>query len=231
MGLDAYVYCNCFETGNLKEAPPYPDLISVTADGSLEFRSVDLEILLALDEWHDHRACAHQSGILLHHRIGNMATVGLLRKELGRESEKFPVILKQILYNGMHGGDYLSLDDVNLLRSELVSLSAFVSSDATTAAYVESFRLKLCEPLIAICVALTFGASISARGWCRIVPLHSTRADLESLLGKPLPDRYEREKDGCPEVWTDNPSVITSIRINGKTKEYPPFDYNWAMTA
>jgi hypothetical protein len=33
-----------------------------------------------------------------------------------------------------------------------------------------------------------------------------------------LNDRYESRKDGCPEVWTDNPSAITSIRINGKSK-------------
>ena len=33
-----------------------------------------------------------------------------------------------------------------------------------------------------------------------------------------LKDRYESEKDGCPEVWTDNPSVVVSIRMNGKSK-------------
>jgi hypothetical protein len=143
MGLDAFVHCNCFETRDLKEGPPYPDLISVSADGSLEFHSADLEILLVLDEWLNHRACAHQSGILLHHRIGNMAMVGLLRTELAREPEKYPVILKQILYNGTHGGDYLSLDDVDLLRSELVFLNTFVGSDPTTTAHVESFRRKM----------------------------------------------------------------------------------------
>src|SRR6185436_14322396 len=106
MGLDAFVHCNCFETRDLKEGPPYPDLISVNADGSLEFHSADLETLIALDEWLNHRACAHQSGILLHHRIGNVAMVGLLRTELAREPEKFPLILKQILYSGTHSGDY-----------------------------------------------------------------------------------------------------------------------------
>ena len=33
-----------------------------------------------------------------------------------------------------------------------------------------------------------------------------------------LNDKYETEKDGCPEVWTDSSSAITSIRINGKSK-------------
>ena len=33
-----------------------------------------------------------------------------------------------------------------------------------------------------------------------------------------LRNQYSTKKDGCPEVWTDNPGVITSIRINGKSK-------------
>jgi len=76
------VYCSCFETGTLNEPPPYPDLISVGPDGSLEFKSQDLDVLLELDQWLLNRACAHKNGTLLHHRIGNMAQVGLLRGEL-----------------------------------------------------------------------------------------------------------------------------------------------------
>ena len=33
-----------------------------------------------------------------------------------------------------------------------------------------------------------------------------------------LNDKYETEKDGCPEEWTDNPTVVTSIKMNGKSK-------------
>jgi len=31
-------------------------------------------------------------------------------------------------------------------------------------------------------------------------------------------DTYDSEEDGCPEMWTDSPSVTTSIRINGQYK-------------
>jgi len=145
MGLDAIVHCNCFERGNLKEPPPYPELVSATADGGLEFHTTDLEILLKLDQWSDHRACLHKSGILLHHRIGNIAMVGLLRAELGREPDKFPVLVKQVLYSGSHGGDYLSLEDVALLRNELISLATFACSDATKREHVETFRQQMLE--------------------------------------------------------------------------------------
>lgn len=43
-------------------------------------------------------------------------------------------------------------------------------------------------------------------------------AQFDSAKYFSLNDKYETEKDGCPEVWTDNPSVVTSIRINGKSK-------------
>lgn len=37
MGLDATVYCDCFETGRLKELPPNPSVF-VSDDGSLDCR-------------------------------------------------------------------------------------------------------------------------------------------------------------------------------------------------
>lgn len=84
MGLDATVYCNCFERGLLKEPPPCSSIF-VSDDGSLDCRSEDLNTLLAFDEWSDNRACAHRRGILVQHRIGNIAQVGLIRSELQRD--------------------------------------------------------------------------------------------------------------------------------------------------
>lgn len=33
-----------------------------------------------------------------------------------------------------------------------------------------------------------------------------------------LNDSYRSAKDGCPEQWTDAPTVVTSIKINGRFK-------------
>jgi len=90
MGLDATVYCNCFETGTLKELPPCP-AVFVSDDGSLDCRSEDLNTLKAFDQWLWHRACNHQGGTFLHHRIGNIGQVGLLRGELQREAAAFAI--------------------------------------------------------------------------------------------------------------------------------------------
>lgn len=34
-----------------------------------------------------------------------------------------------------------------------------------------------------------------------------------------LRDKYDGTEDGCPSYWTDSPSAITSININGKSKK------------
>ena len=58
-----------------------------------------------------------------------------------------------------------------------------------------------------------------------VVKGHISREDVGSLVAAfdaasyfTLNDSYQTQKDGCPEAWTDNPTAITSIRINGKTK-------------
>ena len=144
MGLDATVYCNCFETGRLKEPPPC-SIVSISPDGSLECRSEDLNTLLAFDQWLLHRACPHPNGILLHRCIGNLAQVGFLRNELGKDGGIFSVLLAKVLYSGAHSGDYLSLEDVRVARSELEHLDDFVCSSEAHQPDVESFRQQMIE--------------------------------------------------------------------------------------
>ena len=144
MGLDATVYCNCFETGRLKEPPPCPS-VSIASDGSLECGSEDLNTVLAFDQWLLHRACAHPNGVLLHHCIGNLAQVGFLRNELEKNGGMFSVLLAKVLYGGAHSGDYLSLDDVRAARTELERLDNFVCSSEEHQADVEAFRRQMFE--------------------------------------------------------------------------------------
>jgi hypothetical protein len=143
MGLDAKVYCNCFEIGRLKQLPPEPALVYVCPDGSLNCRNEDLEVLLEFDEWLRGSACEHKDGVLLHYRIGNIALVGLLREELKREATRFPVLLEKVLYNGVHAGDCLSLDIVIRLQSELKGLAGFAASGERNQAFVGEFKKQM----------------------------------------------------------------------------------------
>ncbi|MBS1793546.1 MAG: hypothetical protein JSS81_06810 [Acidobacteria bacterium] len=158
MGLDACVYCDCFETGRLNERPPFIETIFVCPDGALDCRSEDLHTQLAFDRWLRDRACAHENGVLIHRRIGNMALVSLLRRELSRAAANFPMILEKIVYNGIHAGDFLSLDDVRSLQSELDDLRDFVCSGEREREFLDDFRRQLAELTAA---SLRFGKPIS----------------------------------------------------------------------
>jgi hypothetical protein len=145
MGLDATVYCNCFEVGKLKEPSPCPK-VTVSLDGSLECQSEDLEVLLAFDHrWLLNQACEHPEGVLLHHRIGNLAHIGLLRSELERDSKSFPVLLGKVLYCGTHSGNYLVLEDIAEIQGELAQIGEVICPVARNQKYLELFRKQMNE--------------------------------------------------------------------------------------
>ena len=144
MGLDAFVYCNCFETGALKQPPPTPDVF-VTEDGSLDCRSEDLDTQMEFDEWRWYHACEHPDGILVEHRIGNISLVAILRSELQRDADAFPILLTKVVYNGIHGGDYLTPSVIEDLAVELERLDHFTCSTPEHQEYVDSFRQQMLE--------------------------------------------------------------------------------------
>lgn len=145
MGLDATVYCNCFEKGGLKEIPPYVDLIFVSASGALNCRSENFDTVLEFDQWIYYRACNHENGVLVHHYIGNIARVSYLREDLSVEAEKFPIILKEILYSGTHCGDFLPLDTVKKLKKEINCLKELNCSNESSRERVKYFCQQLIE--------------------------------------------------------------------------------------
>lgn len=57
--------------------------------------------------------------------IGNIALVGLLRWELKREASNFPFLLQKVIYNGIHGGDWIGLAQIAQLQGELELLVNF----------------------------------------------------------------------------------------------------------
>jgi hypothetical protein len=90
-------------------------------------------------------ACVHERGVFLMHCIGNIALVSDLRTELERLSNLFPILPGKVLYNGIHGGDFLTLSEVLAAREELEELKRFESRDPEMKAHIESFRHRLSE--------------------------------------------------------------------------------------
>jgi hypothetical protein len=145
MGLDAVVFCDCFERDRLRESPPPGCKLSVSPDGSLLCGSDDLNVQLAFDQWQLSRACPHELGVLLHYYIGNVALVTVLRDALGRQAERFPMLLSKVLHSATHCGDFLTVEEVEGLRPEVVTLTELLCEDPETSDLVREFAAHMAE--------------------------------------------------------------------------------------
>ncbi len=143
MGLDAFVYCDCFEAGRLRGSPPEGSHPALDDDGSVLCGSNNLDIQIAFDGWRF--SCEHPDGLLLHHRIGNIALVAALRNELQRFGNRFPRLLTWVLYNGTHCGDSIKLADMQDLRTEVAALAQFPSLDTEMEESLRRFETQMAE--------------------------------------------------------------------------------------
>jgi len=145
MGLDACVYCDCYEKGKVR-TPPQPELVYVDECGQVSLRwDVPGANVKAFDAWVT-TACEHDySTHLIHHRLGNIALVGFLRLEMSRTPDEFPILLSKVVYNGTHGGDHLDLSTVELLQSEMEALKSLHCDDPEKERYLRTFEHQMTE--------------------------------------------------------------------------------------
>lgn len=122
MGLDASVYCDCWEKGKLNSPAPNPEFVTMDESGFLEIESDDDQLYFAFEEWKS-SACEHPSMKLVHRRLGNISHIAVLRDIVSQLSsdpkEEFPVTWNKVIYSGSHGGDFLRVDEVRKLKDEI----------------------------------------------------------------------------------------------------------------
>jgi hypothetical protein len=123
VALDACVYCDCFERGRLVNPPPFGIEPMLDKDGSLSFETADDSLWVTFENWRSSEACEHARMKLVDHRLGNIALVALLRAELSRDAESYPLLLGNVLYNGIHCGDFLPLEILPEVRDEVDRIS------------------------------------------------------------------------------------------------------------
>ena len=145
MGLDASVYCDCFERGRLR-TPPRPEWgVHVDEEGGRSPTTKDLDEQIAFDAWNYRDACEHENGVLLHQRLGNISLIGLFRQLLNAHVDRLPVIVKKIIYSGSHAGDSLSLEIVEQLGAEIEALGQIHERDRKNEQFLRDFEQQLRE--------------------------------------------------------------------------------------
>ncbi len=146
MGLNARVYCDCYEKGKLRKPPPQPELVYVEPSGErcLRWDSPEAD-QHAFYDWM-REACEHGPlGELVSHRLGNAALVGFLRGLLSDAPDRFPVLLAKVVYEGAHSGDFLCPDDVERLLPEIDCLQGIHRDDQSEEDLIRGFERQMRE--------------------------------------------------------------------------------------
>jgi hypothetical protein len=152
MGLDAFVFCDCYERGRIKRFPPELGPLYIEPNGAVEPRSDDPEVLERFDAWRE-QACRHEDGMIAGDYLGNAGQVAQLHDALWRERKLFPVLLGKVIYSGTHCGDHLSLGGVAKLATELDRLKSIRTGDKDLDKDVHILRRKL-EKLVRVALKI-----------------------------------------------------------------------------
>lgn len=152
MSLDGYVRCTCIREGKVKEPHPSPDRLTSDETGapSLTGDPDDAE-WEAHDTWVQN-ACEHQ-GFVASEFLGNINRIRNVREFLkglqGDPGPKFPILLKKVVYDGTHTGDFLPAKQTAALVKEVDLVLG--SKDILTEGEREFFESmkRLCEASLA----------------------------------------------------------------------------------
>jgi hypothetical protein len=142
MSLDATVHCDCFERGRLRSLPLPQWDVHVSDTGGRWAHTASLDEDLAFDQWNI-TACEHEDGVFLHHYLGNIERVRLVREGIFPYRDRLPIILGRIVYNGIHTGDLLTVEEVVVLRPELDVLAGIQPADERQRRCVRYFENQL----------------------------------------------------------------------------------------
>ena len=151
MALDGYVRCTCIRDGKAKPHP-FPERFMWDEAGAPSLSGDPTE-----EEWEAHdrwvqESCEHES-FLVSEFLGNITRAQHLRDFLrglqGKPAPRFSILLKQVVYDGTHTGDFIPVKQTPALLKEVDLVLA--SSDILTQGEKEFFESmkRLCEASVA----------------------------------------------------------------------------------
>jgi hypothetical protein len=149
MSLNAVVYCDCVEKGQVTIRHPRPDLLFIDETGSPDISSADPQDIEAHDRWESLRPCRHEHFWLIERWLGNVSLIGSVREVVSQCSNdparEYSLLWSKVVYNGSHSGDFLTLDDVLRLKDEVDRLSGMQGLPSSETTPLAEFLSKLRE--------------------------------------------------------------------------------------
>lgn len=148
MSLDAFVYCDCFEKDNLRCDPPRGVMLKVASNGELTCDNADESSWMAFQAWKLTKACLHEGMILVRHRMGNDERIDVIRRELERTPEHYPILLRHVVYSSTHTCDWIPIEWLPSLIEEVKFLNPAAYSEDVSEALLH-FKIQIAELIIA----------------------------------------------------------------------------------
>ena len=151
MSLDGYVRCTCIREGKAKPHP-FPDRLTLDQSSTPSLTGDPTD-----EEWETHDEWIQNSrehqGFLASEFLGNITRVKNVRDFVkglqGNPGPKFPLLLKKVVYDGTHTGDWLPANQTAALMKEVDLVLG--SRDILTPGEKEFFESmkRLCEASLA----------------------------------------------------------------------------------
>ena len=152
MSLDAYVRCSCIRGGKARKPHPFPDRFTWDESNAPSLTGDPDQA-----EWDSHgkwvqEACEHE-GFLVSEFLGNITRIRNVREFVrglqGNPGPKFPLLLKKVVYDGTHTGDWVPAKQTPELLNEVDLV--LQSSDILTEGEREFFEAmkRLCKASLA----------------------------------------------------------------------------------
>lgn len=149
MGLNAAVYCDDVERGNLRIPHPLPHLLFIDEIGCPSISSDNPQDALLHDQWEAQRPCQHENFFLVEHWLGNAWLISRIHEIVERISSnpsvEFPILCTKVIYSGVHSGDHLNVEEVLQLDGEINRLRKVESVTGEERAHFDDFLTKLEE--------------------------------------------------------------------------------------
>ena len=91
------------------------------------------------------RLRARPDGRVGQRRLGNIALIAFTRELFAKTPSQFPILLSKVVYNGVHGGDLLDVQDVERLATEMDSVHELHCLDPSEEELLREFEAQMID--------------------------------------------------------------------------------------